>query len=186
MHRRDGIAFGLIALAVVCAIGTWLQAAGPIGGLADDAVRVWIGALAMIFPIALLVIAVVLMRTEPDPEQRTRRIVGTAAVVLAIVGTLHVLHVNGLGDGVEDSIALRMTAGGTLGWLVGGPLFIGLTAIPAIILLVLLGGFGLLLISGVPLVEVPGRIRDELGTWASAESSPPRMGNTQRTTPMTG
>ena len=76
VHRRDGIAFGLIALAVVCAIGTWLQAAGPVGGLADDAVRVWIGALAVIFPIALVVIAVVLMRTEPDPEQRTRRIVG--------------------------------------------------------------------------------------------------------------
>ena len=35
-HRRDGIAFGLIALAVVCAIGTWLQAAGPVGGIADD------------------------------------------------------------------------------------------------------------------------------------------------------
>ena len=32
VHRRDGIAFGLIALAVVCAIGTWLQAAGPVGG----------------------------------------------------------------------------------------------------------------------------------------------------------
>ncbi|MEP6561564.1 MAG: DNA translocase FtsK, partial [Nakamurella sp.] len=163
VHRRDGIAFGLIALAVVCAIGTWLQAAGPIGGLADDAVRVWIGSLATIFPIALLVIAVVLMRTEPDPEQRTRRIVGTAAVVMGTVGILHVWHVNGLADGVEDSTALRMTAGGTLGWLVGGPLFIGLTAIPAIILLVLLGGFGVLLISGIPLVEVPGRIREEFG-----------------------
>ena len=53
-----------------------------------------------------------------------------------------------------------MTAGGTLGWLIGQPLFIGVTAIPAIILLVLLGAFGVLLISGIPLVEVPGRIRD--------------------------
>ena len=50
MHRRDGIAFGLIALAVVCAIGTWLQAAGPVGAVADDAVRVWIGALAIDLP----------------------------------------------------------------------------------------------------------------------------------------
>ena len=50
VHRRDGIAFGLIALAVVCALGTWLQAAGPVGGLADDAVRVWIGAIAVVFP----------------------------------------------------------------------------------------------------------------------------------------
>ena len=160
VHRRDGIAFGLIALAVVCAIGTWLQAAGPVGGIADDAVRVWIGALATIFPVALVVIAVVLMRKEPDPDQRPRRIAGGVAVTLSVAGILQVVHVNGLADGTADSVGLRMTAGGTLGWLVGQPLFVGVTAVPAIMLLVLLGAFGVLLISGIPLVEVPGRIRD--------------------------
>src|SRR6478736_1957396 len=159
-HRRDGIAFGLIALAVICAIGTWLQAAGPVGGVADDAVRVWIGALAVVFPIALVVVAVVLMRKEPDPEQRPRRIIGGIAVTLALGGIVHVVHVNGLADGVPDTVGLRMSAGGTVGWLIGQPLFVGVTAIPAIILLLLLGAFGGLLISGIPLVEVPNRIRD--------------------------
>jgi DNA segregation ATPase FtsK/SpoIIIE, S-DNA-T family len=88
VHRRDGIAFGLIALAVVCAIGSWLQAAGPVGAVADDAVRVWIGALAIVFPIALVVVAIILMRTEPDPEQRPRRIAGGVAVILSITGIL--------------------------------------------------------------------------------------------------
>ena len=50
----------------------------------------------VIFPIALVVIAVVLMRKEPDPEQRPRRIAGGVAVTLSIAGILHVLHVNGL------------------------------------------------------------------------------------------
>src|SRR6478735_5989577 len=163
VHRRDGIAFGLIALAVVCAIGSWLQAAGPVGAVADDAVRVWIGALAIVFPIALVVVAIILMRTEPDPEQRPRRIAGGVAVILSITGILQVLHVNGLPEGTQDTVGARMQAGGTLGWLIGQPLYIGLTAIPAIILLVLLGGFGVLLISGIPLVEVPGRIRDAVG-----------------------
>jgi S-DNA-T family DNA segregation ATPase FtsK/SpoIIIE len=72
-----------------------------------------------------------------------------------------------------------MTAGGTLGWLVGGPLYIGLTAIPAIILLVLLGGFGLLLISGVPLVEVPGRIREELAHLGGRRMQPGADGGYQ-------
>ncbi len=171
VHRRDGIAFGLIALALVCAIGTWLQAAGPVGGLADDAVRVWIGALAVLFPIALVVVAVVLMRTEPDPEHRSRRVAGTAAVTVAIAATLHVVHVNGLPPGAEDSVGQRMSAGGTLGWLVGQPLFIGVTAIPAILLLVLLGGFGVLLISGVPLVEVPNRLRDRWDQLRSGRSA---------------
>jgi len=163
VHRRDGIALGLIALALVCAAGTWLQAAGPVGGLADDAVRVWIGSLAVIFPIALVVVAVILMRSEPDPAQRPRRVAGGAAITVAIVGILHVLHVNSLPDSAADSIGLRMSAGGTVGWVVGQPLVIGVTAIPAIILLVLLGLFGGLLVSGVPLAEVPARIREAFG-----------------------
>ena len=73
MHRRDGIALALIAVAMVCAIGTWLQAAGPVGGVAEDAVRVWIGSLAQIFPLALVVIAAILMRTEPDRRDLSRR-----------------------------------------------------------------------------------------------------------------
>ena len=162
VHRRDGIALGLIALALVCAAGTWLQAAGPVGGLAEDAVRVWIGSLAVIFPIALVVVAVILMRTEPDPAQRPRRIAGGAAITVAIVGILHVLHVNSLPDSAVDSIGLRMSAGGTLGWVVGQPLFVGVTAVPAIILLVLLGLFGGLLVSGVPLAEVPARTREAI------------------------
>ena len=160
VHRRDGIALALIAVAMVCAIGTWLQAAGPVGGVAEDGVRVWIGSLAQIFPLALVVIAAILMRTEPDPGQRPRRIAGGAAVTAAIVGIFHVVHVNGMAETAVDSTASRMTAGGTLGWLVGEPLYIGVTAVPAIILLVLLGGFGVLLVSGIPLVEVPARIRD--------------------------
>src|SRR5947208_10426143 len=30
-HRRDGVALGLIALAIVAAVGVWWRAAGPIG-----------------------------------------------------------------------------------------------------------------------------------------------------------
>ncbi len=160
VHRRDGIALGLIALALICAAGTWLQAAGPVGGLAEDAVRVWIGSLAVVFPIALVVVAVILMRTEPDPAQRPRRIAGGAAITVALVGILHVLHINSLPESAVDSIGLRMSAGGTLGWFVGQPLFVGVTAVPAIILLVLLGLFGGLLVSGIPLAEVPARTRE--------------------------
>src|SRR5664279_3908426 len=171
VHRRDGIALGLIALALVCAAGTWLQAAGPVGGLADDAVRVWIGSLAVIFPIALVVVAVILMRTEPDPAQRPRRIAGGAAITVAIVGILHVLHVDSLPDSAVDSIGSRMSAGGTLGWVVGQHLYIGVTAVPAIILLVLLGLFGALLVCGIPLAEVPARAREAISRLGRPRSS---------------
>ncbi|HEY4992031.1 MAG TPA: DNA translocase FtsK, partial [Nakamurella sp.] len=58
-----------------------------------------------------------------------------------------------------------------LGWLIGQPLFVGVTAVPAIILLVLLGGFGVLLISGIPLVEVPARIREGLDRRRAGRST---------------
>ncbi len=169
-HRRDGIALGLIAVALVCAIGTWLQAAGPVGSVAEDAARVWVGSLAVLVPLILVGIAVVLMRSTPDPQQRPRRIAGSVAMVLAVVGVLHVLHVDSLPDGVEDSTALRKSAGGTLGWLIGQPLYVGLTAIPAIILLVLLGLFGLLLVLGISARDVPGRVRDGMGRLSARAS----------------
>ncbi len=162
-HKRDGLALGLIAVALVCAIGTWLGAAGPVGALADDAVRVWIGALAVVFPLALLGVAVLLMRSDPDPDHRPRRIAGSVAVVLGAAGVLHVLHVAGLPADAVDSVNLRMTAGGTIGWLVGQPLYVGITTVPAVILLVLLGLFGLLLILGISLSDLPGLLRGGLG-----------------------
>ncbi len=160
VHRRDGIALGLIGLAVICALGTWLHAAGPIGSLADDAVRVWIGALAVLFPVALVVVAAILMRTEPQPEQRTRRAVGAGAVVASITGILQVGHASSLPEQIPDSVGQRMTAGGTVGWLVGQPLYVGVSGVTAVLLLVLLGLYGVLLVSGIPLSEVPNRMRD--------------------------
>ena len=161
-HKRDGLALGLLAVALICAVGTWLGAAGPVGALADDAVRVWFGVLAYVFPVALVGVAIVLMRSDPDPAHRPRRIVGSIAVVLSAAGVLHVLHAAGLSDGAVDSVGQRMTAGGTVGWLVGQPLYVGITAVPAILLLVLLGLFGLLLILGISVADVPGLLR---GGW---------------------
>ena len=181
VHRRDGIALALIGVALICAIGTWLQAAGPVGSVAEDAVRVWVGSLAMVFPLILVGIAVVLMRSAPDPQQRPRRVAGGIALVLSAVGILHVMHVNALPEGAEDSVALRKTAGGTLGWLVGQPLYVGLTAVPAFIVLALLGLFGILLVLGISARDVPGRLRAAATRLrGGASRKPAQVGNDYR------
>ena len=154
-HRRDGLALGLLAVAAVVVIGTWFGAAGPIGALVDDAVRVWFGAPAVVLPVVLVVVAVVLLRHGPNPPERPRRIVGGVALTLAVTGVFHVLHVNGLADPGQDSVALRTGAGGTVGWLIGQPLFVGITTVPAVLVLVLLAVFGGLLLAGIPLRDVP-------------------------------
>ncbi len=170
-HHRDGIGLVLIAVALICAIGSWFHAAGPVGELVDDVARVWIGAVALVLPVLLLIPAVVLMRAG-DRERRTApRLVGSAALALGVTGVLHVAHEADLGG--PDSVAARKQAGGTLGWLLGHPLLVGVKAVPAILVLTLLGVYGLLLLTGIPLVQLPGRVRRWLGAERSAGDGHP-------------
>ena len=162
-HHRDGVALGLIALALVFAIGSWFGAAGPVGALADDVARVWVGVVALIVPVLLVIPAVVLMRSRDDRPRRTApRLVGTTAIALGVTGILQVGHEAELA-GAVDSVHARKSAGGSVGWLLGHPLTAGVTTVPAILVLVLITLYGLLLLTGIPLVELPGRIREWLG-----------------------
>ena len=61
-------------------------------------------------------------------------------------------------DPSVGAAAIRTTAGGILGWLVGQPLYAGLTAVPAVLVLLLLGFFGVLVLTSTPVREVPARV----------------------------
>ncbi len=169
-HHRDGVALGLIALALICAIGSWFHAAGPVGSLVDDIARVWIGAIAVVLPILLLIPAIVLMRSDDRERRTTPRIVGSVALTLGVTGMFDVVHESNLG-GSADSVAARKSAGGTLGWLLGHPLSIGIHAVPAILVLALFCVYGLLLLTGIPLVQLPGRIRSWFGAGGPSEAA---------------
>ena len=88
-HRRDGLALGLIALAVVVAAAVWWTAGGPVGAGLQQALGALLGAASVGLPVALAGIAVALMRTEPDPAARPRRTVGTLLLSLGVLGLWH-------------------------------------------------------------------------------------------------
>ena len=161
-HRRDGVALGLLAAAMVCAVGSWFGAGGPVGSVVRTAVRDLFGAPGLVLPVLLVVAAIVLMRTREDQEHRARRIFGGVALGLAVTGVFEVAHLVHL-DGSPDSTALRAGAGGAVGWLLGEPLYTGVTAAPAIALLVLLALFGLLLVTGTALRDVPALVTGGVG-----------------------
>src|SRR6202008_2429705 len=155
-HRRDGLAFGLIAIGVIAGAGIWWHAAGPIGHYVEFGVRSAVGGAAMALPMVLLVIGITLMRSDPQPEKRPRLVIGTLLFVLAFLGILHLFS-----DLPEDNEG-RMYAGGALGYVSGGMLAKGVTTWVAIPLLVLVLGFGVLVFTGTRFRDIPTPLR-ELG-----------------------
>jgi S-DNA-T family DNA segregation ATPase FtsK/SpoIIIE len=153
-HRRDGLALGLIALAIIAAVGVWWRAAGPIGGAVEIATRTVLGAGAVTLPLVLVVVAVALMRSEPHPETRPRMVVGTIMVVLSVLGMLHIF------TALPDTNNARMYAGGIIGAFSGGLLTMGLTTWVAVPLLILALVFGVLVFTGTPVREIPQRLRN--------------------------
>ncbi|MDD7938925.1 DNA translocase FtsK [Actinomycetospora lutea] len=152
-HRRDGIALGLVVLAVVTAAGVWWRAGGPVGAGLDLGLRTVVGAAALVLPVVLLGVAVVLLRTDPLPETRPRTVVGA---LLLGVGVLAVWH---LVVGAPRDLAGRRDAGGVLGAVIADPLARGVTVWIAGIVLVLVGLYGLLVLTGTPVREVGVRLR---------------------------
>ncbi|MEU0788640.1 DNA translocase FtsK [Amycolatopsis sp. NPDC005961] len=153
-HRRDGLALGLMALAIVAAVGVWWRAAGPIGAGVEIATRTVLGAGAVTLPLVLVVVAVALMRSEPHPETRPRMVIGTIMVVLSVLGMLHIF------TALPDTNDGRMYAGGIIGAFSGGLLTMGVTTWVAVPLLILALVFGVLVFTGTPVREIPHRLRN--------------------------
>jgi S-DNA-T family DNA segregation ATPase FtsK/SpoIIIE len=159
-HRRDGIALALLGIAVVIAASSWFDAARPVGQWIDTFLRVLIGSAVVLVPIVLAAIAVVLMRTEPDPEARPRLILGAAMIALPALGLWH------LWAGSPQDPTARQHAAGFLGFAIGGPLSEGLTEWIAAPLLFIGVLFGLLLVTGTTIREVPSTVRTMFSTRA--------------------
>ncbi|WP_202284434.1 DNA translocase FtsK [Mycobacterium paraintracellulare] len=153
-HRRDGIALLLLGFSVVVAASSWFHAAGPVGAWIDTLVRTFIGAGVLALPVVTAAVGVTLMRTEPDPEVRPRLILGASLITLSLLGLRH------LWSGSPGDPEARRRAAGFIGFAIGGPLADGLTPWIAAPLLFIGFMFGLLLLTGTTIREVPVVMRN--------------------------
>jgi S-DNA-T family DNA segregation ATPase FtsK/SpoIIIE len=153
-HRRDGIALALLAVAVLIAASSWFDAARPVGQWIDTFFRILIGSAVVLLPIVALIAAVMLMRTEPRPEARPRLVLGSAMIALPALGLWH------LWAGSPTTQDGRQHAAGFIGFAIGGPLSDGVTAWIAAPLLFIGALFGVLLLSGTTVREVPSTLRE--------------------------
>ncbi|MEO8816497.1 MAG: DNA translocase FtsK, partial [Mycobacterium sp.] len=152
-HRRDGIALALLGLAVVTAASSWADAARPVGAWIDTGLRTFVGGAVVVLPVIATVAAVILMRTEPDPDARPRLVVGAGMVALPILGLWH------LWAGSPQTPDGRLHGAGFVGFVIGGPLSDGLTPWIAAPLLCIGVLFGVLLLTGTTLREAPYTLR---------------------------
>ncbi len=175
-HRRDGLGLAALGLALVLGVGLWWHGAGPVGAVIAASVHLLVGSAAVVVPVLVLLLALRLMRRAPDPDSRGRHLVGGAAVLLGVLGLLH------LGHGSPTVQPGRSEAGGILGTLIGAPLGTAVTTWVAAPLLVLAVVFGLLVITATPINQVgarmkrlrrrlPSRLRGDRG-----QGQPPRTG----------
>ena len=157
-HRRDGIALGMLALALVVAAASWFDAARPVGAWIDSALRTVVGSAVVLLPLLIATVAIALMRTEPNPETRPRLAVGAAMIGLPVLGLWH------LWSGSPTDPADRQRAGGFVGFAIGGSLSDGVTAWIATPLLIFALLFGLLLITGTTIRELPQALYEMFAT----------------------
>ncbi|ROP45695.1 FtsK/SpoIIIE family DNA translocase [Pseudokineococcus lusitanus] len=161
-HRRDGLAFALLGLGVLVAAREWWGVTGTIGVAVHDVVAGTVGLVALVVPLALLAASVRLMRHPDRPAGRDRSWVGVVALLLSACGLVHLGTVGA--DAAATAPVLR-SGGGVLGFVAAAPLARGTAPAVAVVVLLLLGLFGLLVVTGTPVHAVPERLaalRDRL------------------------
>src|SRR6478672_251142 len=155
-HRRDGIGLLLIALAVVVAARAGWDMPGAVGTVVHAVVSGTFGKVGYAIPLVLLAFGIRMLRAPQEDAATSRAAVGTTALAFAACGLAHVAaDIPTPPEGAEGMRA----AGGILGFLASSPLEAAVSVYGTVPLLLLLGLFGLLVITATPLHQVPERLR---------------------------
>jgi DNA segregation ATPase FtsK/SpoIIIE, S-DNA-T family len=161
-HRRDGLGFFLLGLAVVVAAREWWGLKGMAGDVIHAVVAGTFGRVAYALPIALLLFGIRLLRAPGDQASTNRLTIGTTAMTFAAAGLVHIS--SGLPSPPDGALKMR-DAGGIIGFLASSPIVAAIKTWGAVPLLLMLGCFGVLVLTATPVHMIParlGELRDRL------------------------
>jgi S-DNA-T family DNA segregation ATPase FtsK/SpoIIIE len=156
-HRRDGLGLTVLALGIISAVAVWFTGAGALGRGIDDVLRLGVGNAAIVIPPLALAWSLHLLRQRPEPESRGRMLVGILAIAISVTGMLHLWT-----DPVTKRHAI-MHAGGALG-LSARALEKVLPTSLVLLVLFLLGAFGVLVATATPVHQLLDGIRGLFGS----------------------
>ena len=153
--RRDGIGLFLLGSAIVVGAAAWWGLPGVVGHAIFIGVASTIGTLCYLAPLLLALMA---WRTLRHPDRNGplgRQLIGWSAIMLGLLGLINIAR--GL-PRTNEPERLR-SAGGIIGYISSSLLSDLLTVYVAVPLLILLLLFGVLVVVGVPLHQIPDRVR---------------------------
>jgi DNA segregation ATPase FtsK/SpoIIIE, S-DNA-T family len=153
--RRDGIGLFLLGSAIVVGAAAWWGLPGAVGDAIFIGVASTIGTLCYVAPILLALMA---WRTLRHPDRNGplgRQLIGWSAIMLGFLGLINIAR--GL-PRTNEPERLR-NAGGIIGYVSSSLLADLLTVYVAVPLLILLLLFGVIVVVGIPLHQIPDRVR---------------------------
>ena len=155
----DVYGIGLTVLAVLCALGIWFNAAGPVGRFLELAFRGLLGVGGVFTPVLFGYLAYEMFITRPGPD-RPRIAIGLGVGVASMLGLWHLLQ--GTPDVTAGATKLR-TSGGIIGALLAGPLKRLMSVWGASVVLVALLCLGVLILTKTPVRRALEVARDWFG-----------------------
>ena len=154
-HRRDGVALLLLALTIITAGREWFRLEGFVMEFVHVVVAGAVGVVGVVVPLLLLWLSVRFMRNPTDSAVTSRKSIGLTAMVVSVCGLVAIsadLPAPPQWDAVHS-------AGGLVGVVAGNPLVAGLSAWIAVPVLLILGFFGILVLTATPINQIVPRLR---------------------------
>ncbi len=156
LHRRDGVGLTALCGAIVTAAAIWFHVSGPVRPV-ENFVNAFFGSGSWTVPVLLALLAWRFLRHPDNNAATARMVIGWSALMIGALGLAHIA--SGTPRWSAGLPAIR-SAGGLIGFAVSVPLVDLVTKWGATPVLVLIAGFGLLVITGTPLHRVPDRFAE--------------------------
>lgn len=154
-HSLDAVGFILLALGIATTVSEWFRVETPIAAFLHAVSTAVVGKLSIAVPVALFIWGIRLLTRRRRQDQSHRVTIGVICLLLAATGITHaVTGYPWFTDGFEHI----SQAGGLAGMILGFPLAAGLAPVAAVLILILVGFFGILVITKTPFNAVPGRL----------------------------
>lgn len=156
-HRRDGLGFFLIGLSILVAAREWWAFQGALGDVVHAVVAGTFGRVAYAVPLALLFLGIRFLRAPQEDSANSRIGVGLGALAFAASGLAHVAA--GIPTPPQGADGMR-DGGGIIGFLASSPLEAAVSVYGTVPILLMLGFFGLLVMTATPVHMIPTRLAE--------------------------